>query len=184
MPADTNIPFHDSFRVTAIYGQTGSLWSLGFHTGIDLVAVNDRTIYANCNGVVYSKGYSNSYGNHVFVYDDSTGYYHHFCHMESPTLLEVGNTVNRSTVIGTMGATGNVTGPHLHYELMQNSTAFVADNFLDPSIWLGIPNEIGLYDWQDYPIGPTPPTPPTPVNYEKRKKFPWVIYRRKFRNRY
>lgn len=58
---ETNIPFHDIFRVTAIYGQTGPMWSLGFHTGIDLVAQNDLTIYGNCDGIVYSKGYSSAY---------------------------------------------------------------------------------------------------------------------------
>ena len=81
-----------------------------------------------------------------------------------------------------MGATGNVTGPHLHYEIMINSAQFIAENFIDPTIWLGIPNLVGVYDWQDYPIGPTPS--PTPVAFLKKKKFPWVIYARKFRNRY
>lgn len=122
-------------------------------------------------------------GNHIFVYDSVTGYYHHYCHMRDPSPLSVGDSVNRNTIIGIMGATGNVTGPHLHYEIMINSTQFVAENFIDPTIWLGIPNQIGTYDWQDYPIGPTPPTP-TPVVFLKKKKFPWVLYARKIRNRY
>lgn len=182
----TNIPFHDNFHVTAIYGQKGDLWSLGFHTGIDLVAVNDKTIYANCNGVVYSKGYSNAYGNHIYIYDESTKYYHHFCHLENDSPLNVGQTVDRNTVVGIMGATGNVTGAHLHYELMINNISFVAENFIDPTIWLKIPNEKGLYNWQDYSIDDTPIEPPTPIIpiKKKRKKFKWVLYTRKFRNRY
>lgn len=176
MAVVTNLPFHDNFRVTAIYGQTGSMWSLGFHTGIDLVAVSDTTIYATCDGIVYSKGYSNSYGNYVFVYDSTTRYYHHFCHMQNPCSLNVGDTVNRNTGLGVMGATGNVTGAHLHYELMQNSTQFLAENFLNPSIWLGIPNEIGLYNWEDYPI--TPPTPP-PTTVRKKHKYKFVLFKKK-----
>lgn len=174
--SDTNIPFHDYFNVTAIYGQTGSHWSLGFHTGIDLVAVSNLNIYANCDGVVYSKGYSNAYGNHIFIYDSNTGYYHHFCHMQADSPLNVGDTVNRNTIVGVMGATGNVTGAHLHYELMQNSTQFLAQNFLDPCVWLGIPNQIGYYYYEDYPI--TPPTPPTPT-IKNRFKF-YLFKKRRF----
>ena len=89
-------------------------------------------------------GYSESYGYNVFIQDDEEGYYHHFCHLASESLLTIGQTVDRNTIVGIMGATGNVTGPHLHYELMQNSTAFQAENFLDPTTWLGIPNEIRI----------------------------------------
>ena len=51
----TNLPFHDWFNVTAVYGQEGDMWQLGFHTGIDLVAVTNTTVYSTCNGSVYSK---------------------------------------------------------------------------------------------------------------------------------
>ena len=77
-----------------------------------------------------------------------------------------------------MGATGNVTGAHLHYELMQKSTDFQAENFLDPCLWLGIPNEIGLYNWQDYPISPDP-EPPTPSGKKKKSHFKFVLFNRK-----
>lgn len=90
----------------------------------------------------FLNGYSDSYGYNVFIQDDEEGYFHHFCHLASESSLNDGQTVDRNTIVGQMGATGNVTGPHLHYELMQNSTAFQAENFLDPTIWLGIPNEI------------------------------------------
>lgn len=81
-----------------------------------------------------------------------------------------------------MGATGNVTGIHLHLEL---STTLVwnYDTFLNPSTALGIPNTRGTivkYDGSAPP--PVPPTPPTPTE-KKERKFPFVLYARKLRNR-
>lgn len=176
----TNLPFHDWFHVTAIYGQEGPNWSLGFHTGIDLVAMSDLTIYSTCSGVVISNGYSNAYGYNVFIQDNEKGYFHHFCHMQAQSSLIVGQNVDRNTVIGTMGATGNVTGPHLHYELMQNSTAFEAENFLDPTIWLGIPNETGLYNYEDYPVsGDIPEPEPDPEEKKKKRKYKFVLFKKR-----
>lgn len=123
-------------------------------------------------------GYSDSYGYNVFIQDDEEGYYHHFCHLSVESSLTVGQTVDRNTIVGQMGATGNVTGPHLHYELMQNSTAFQAENFLDPTLWLGIPNEIGMYNWQDYPITPEP-EPPTPEAKKKKSHYKFVLFNKK-----
>lgn len=153
------------------------MWSLGFHTGIDFVGSD--TIYATCNGTVYKKGYSSAYGNHVYIYDETNKYYHHFCHLAEESPLTVGSYVTRNTIVGTMGATGNVTGKHLHYELMKNSIAFVAENFVDPTTWLKIPNKKGTYNWEDYQISePIPPTP-TPSNNKKKRKYKFMLFKRK-----
>lgn len=77
-----------------------------------------------------------------------------------------------------MGATGNVTGRHLHLECSTSST-WSYDYFLNPATELGIPNVRGtIINYS----GETPPTPPTPEEV-KRKKFPWALYSRKLRER-
>ena len=79
-----------------------------------------------------------------------------------------------------MGATGNVTGIHLHLEL-STGLAWDYDTFLNPSTALGIPNERGTI--VKYDGSAPPPIPPTPSSEKKKRKFPFVLYARKLRKR-
>ena len=72
---------------------------------------------------------------------------------------------------------GNVTGIHLHLEYA-TSPVWSYDYFLNPSDALGIPNVRGTIVHYDGSI-----PPPTPTQEFKRKKFKWVLYARKLRNR-
>ena len=134
----TNLPITGAFRVTAIFGQQGKYWANG-HKGIDLVA-EDRRIYSTCNGVVQTIAFdADGWGQYIIVRDQE-GLKHHFCHLvRGSAKVEVGQAVTPLTVLGEMGATGNVSGLHLHYELRRGSTV------LDPAAWLGIPNAVGNY---------------------------------------
>ena len=118
------------------------------------------------------------YGNQVQIYDNRTGLYYRYCHMlYGSVTLNVGDRVNLNTIVGKMGNTGNSTGTHLHLEA-STSQAWSCSNFVDPCQPLGFPNTRGtIVKWDS-----TPPTPPTPTVI-KKKKFPWVIYFRKLRNR-
>ena len=142
----TNLPISGPFNVTAIYGQTGPYWKDG-HKGIDLVCGN-LDIYCTCNGVVNAIGFdADGWGQYVKVKDNS-GRFHIFCHLVKDSVkVKKGQTVDRLTVLGTMGATGNVTGRHLHYQL--NSAN---GKPMDPTGYLGIPNEKGSYNSNDYHI--------------------------------
>lgn len=94
--------------------------------------------------------------------------------------VSVGDRVTLGTAIGRMGATGNVTGRHLHLEC-STSQAWQCSTFLNPCTILGIPNVDNTVIHYD---GTIPPEPPTPTPSETKKtKFPWVLYARKFRNR-
>ena len=104
------------------------------------------------------------------------GNYWRYCHMQSASPLNVGDIVNTNTLVGIMGATGNVTGIHLHLEYA-TSPIWNYDTFLNPSDALGIPNVRGTIVHYD---GSIPPPTPTTI---KRNKFPWVLYARKLRNR-
>ena len=70
---------------------------------------------AVANGTVTSTGYDGAYGNKTVVtLDDGTEIW--FCHQTS-IYVSVGDRVTGGEVIGTVGATGHVTGSHLHLEV-------------------------------------------------------------------
>ena len=144
----TNIPLTGDFRVTCEYKRKGS-WAAGWHTGIDLVG--DDTIYGTCDGVVSKIGTDKSYGTYIIV-KASDGKYHWFCHLSKVT-CKLGDKISRTTKIGVMGATGNVTGKHLHFEIRNSSNKY-ADNS-DPAAYMGIPNKVGSYNTSNYQIGNT-----------------------------
>ncbi|KRF35354.1 M23 family metallopeptidase [Nocardioides sp. Soil805] len=104
----------ESYRLTATFGASSYLWS-SVHTGLDFSAPSGSSIRAVANGVVTETGYDGSYGNKtVITLDDGTELW--FCHQTS-FLVSVGDTVRGGEVIGTVGTTGNSTGPHLHLEV-------------------------------------------------------------------
>lgn len=142
----TNLPVTGTFRITATYGQRGPYWKDG-HKGIDFTD-NNHTIYSTCYGTVRVVSYdAGGWGQYISIGDDA-GRRHIFCHLERDSVrVRVGERVTPLTVIGTMGATGNVTGLHLHYQLQQGSVV------VDPAPYLGIPNKIGTYHSKDFETG-------------------------------
>lgn len=142
----TNLPITGKFNVTCEYGRKGK-WACGHHTGIDLTCDNDK-IYSSCNGTVVRTGYDKSYGNFIVVKNNTDNTYHWFCHL-SKILVTNGN-VNRKTIIGIMGSTGNSTGKHLHFEIRNSSNKYGDDR--NPADYMGIPNKVGNYNTSNYQI--------------------------------
>jgi murein DD-endopeptidase MepM/ murein hydrolase activator NlpD len=102
------------YHLTARFGDYSGLWS-HFHTGLDFAAPSGTQIHAVANGVVTSVGYDGAYGNKtVITLDDGTELW--YCHQTSYT-VNVGDVVHGGDLIGYVGSTGNVTGPHLHLEV-------------------------------------------------------------------
>ena len=103
----------DHVVLTARFGEVG-LWA-SYHTGLDFNGEVGDPIYSIANGVVTSAGYDGSYGNKTVVtLDDGTEIW--YCH-QTTFLVSTGDTVRAGEQIGTMGATGHVTGSHLHLEV-------------------------------------------------------------------
>lgn len=184
-------PMHIDCTIGQPYGNIDSSYSCGFHTGVDFpqsgVAEQNPDLYSITDDgeVVYvykeSTGTTPSLGNQVQILDNRTGLYYRYCHMlYGSIILNVGDKVNLNTKIGKMGNTGNSTGTHLHLEA-STSQAWQCSNFVNPCEPLGFPNERGtIVIWDN--TTPTPPEPPI-ILTRIRKKFPWVLYSRKFRNR-
>ncbi|WP_406393440.1 M23 family metallopeptidase [Streptomyces sp. NBC_00887] len=118
-----------SYTITSTFGQAGSMWSSGYHTGLDFAAPTGTPIKAVHSGTVKSAGWSGSYGYHTVIeLDDGTEVsYSHQSSMD----VTAGQRVTTGETIGRVGATGNVTGPHLHLEV------HTADGSgIDPMSWL------------------------------------------------
>ncbi|MCW7947036.1 peptidase [Streptomyces hygroscopicus] len=118
-----------SYTLTSRFGDAGSMWSSGYHTGLDFAAPTGTLIKAIHSGTITSAGWAGSYGYRtILTLDDGTELW--FCHQSSIS-VSVGQKVSTGDVIGRVGATGNVTGPHLHLEVHPNGGSAI-----DPMAWL------------------------------------------------
>ncbi|MFE4831154.1 M23 family metallopeptidase [Streptomyces sp. NPDC056672] len=100
--------------VTTGYRTGGSLWSSGSHSGVDFRAASGTPVVAVGAGTVVEAGWGGSYGNNV-VLRMTDGTYTQYGHLSSIT-VSAGGTVVPGQRIGLSGASGNATGPHLHFE--------------------------------------------------------------------
>ena len=90
------------------------------HTGVDFAAGTGTPIHAAGNGVVIHAGWKGGYGRTVMIRHPN-GYVTLYAHQSriAPGISK-GVRVSQGQVIGYVGATGRVTGPHLHYEVRKN----------------------------------------------------------------
>ncbi|EHD2240787.1 peptidoglycan DD-metalloendopeptidase family protein [Vibrio vulnificus] len=88
------------------------------HRGTDYVAPVGTPIWAAGDGVVQQAGYNQFNGNYVFIRHSNT-YLTKYLHLQK-RLVKTGQRVKQGQSIGTLGGTGRVTGPHLHYEFLVN----------------------------------------------------------------
>jgi murein DD-endopeptidase MepM/ murein hydrolase activator NlpD len=102
------------YHLTARFGDYSSLWA-HFHTGLDFAAPTGTPIMAVAGGTITEVGYSGAYGNRTIeTLPDGTELW--YCH-QNQFGTSVGAIVKPGQVIGYVGSTGNVTGPHLHLEV-------------------------------------------------------------------
>ncbi len=102
-------------RVTSLFGsgrQVNGVWR-SRHAGLDLAGRKGAPVRASNRGIVALVGDFFYGGKSIYVHhgDGLMTVYHHL----SRTLVAVGDTVERGQIIGRVGATGRVTGPHLHW---------------------------------------------------------------------
>ncbi|MEE0866106.1 MAG: M23 family metallopeptidase [Clostridia bacterium] len=98
------------------------------HTGLDLATSSGTPIKAAASGTVTYAGYKGSYGNlMVITHQNGVQTYYGHC---SQLFLSAGSTVSQGQSIGTVGSTGNSTGPHLHFEVRVNGIAYNPENYV------------------------------------------------------
>jgi len=143
----TRIPFNGQFKINYIYGvydRSINKTADGRHHGVDCWGIGNKNVFSASRGKVIFAGWDNTgYGNLVKVQDGE--YTHYYAHLER-ILVGLGQNVDFTTQIGIYGATGNVTGPHLHYEVRKNGVV------IDPTTLMGIPNKEGVYNSYDYVV--------------------------------
>ena len=90
------------------------------HTGIDFAGSTGTPIYASGDGAIKEMGWKGGYGNWIDI-SHGNGWDTGYAHMSrfAPGIRR-GVHVTQGQLIGYVGSTGQVTGPHLHYEVMHN----------------------------------------------------------------
>ncbi|MGN1442273.1 MAG: peptidoglycan DD-metalloendopeptidase family protein [Acutalibacteraceae bacterium] len=121
-------PARGAYSLSSRYGyRSPSISGWSFHGGVDIVRGGGNStgvpVVAAASGtvVVAVSGYS-GYG-HTVVIDHGNGLQTRYAHMQSGSItVHVGQKVYQGQQIGKIGSTGNVTGPHLHFEVLKNGS--------------------------------------------------------------
>lgn len=110
-------PVKHAFRFTSGYGFRRDPKTGGrrMHKGVDFAASNGTPLYATADGIVTHAGWDTGYGRLVKIQHEF-GIETRYAHL-SKLRVKVGERVSRGDRIGDMGASGRVTGVHLHYEV-------------------------------------------------------------------
>lgn len=90
------------------------------HNGTDYAAPVGTPVWAAGDGIVEKAGYNQFNGNYVYI-RHTQQYMTKYLHLQR-RMVNQGQRVKQGQTIGTLGATGRVTGPHLHYEFLVNGT--------------------------------------------------------------
>jgi len=124
----------DGGYITAGFGWRVNPWP-EFHRGLDLAADYGTPVHAAADGVVRSAGWDGGFGIKVDV-DHENGYHTWYAHL-SRVAVGPGTRVRKGETIAYVGATGDATGPHLHYQVM------LAGQAIDPAPYLnGVPAKV------------------------------------------
>lgn len=129
-------PVQDSFRFTSQFGFRRDPKTGGrrMHSGVDFAAGMGTPLYATADGVVTHAGWGSGYGRLVKIQHEF-GIETRYAHM-SKMRVKVGQRVSRGQRIGDMGASGRVTGVHLHYEVR------VGGQPVNPMIYIKAANDV------------------------------------------
>jgi len=134
---DTSFRAPRPMNTTSPYGQArvfnGELRSR--HTGLDLKGANGDPVRAAARGRVLIAQELYFSGNGVYL-DHGRGVYTGYFHL-SKILVEVGEMVEAGQLVGEVGSTGRVTGPHLHWSLWVAGNSLDAGSLLEMTVPLG-----------------------------------------------
>lgn len=129
-------PTRGAYSLSSRFGyRSASISGWSFHGGVDIVRSGGGStgtpVIAAASGtvVVAYAGYS-GYGNTVVI-DHGGGLRTRYAHMQSGSIaVRTGQRVYKGQQIGRIGSTGNVTGPHLHFEVLRNGSKVNPLNYI------------------------------------------------------
>jgi len=129
-------PVKSAFRFTSPFGPRRDPKTGGrrMHNGVDFAAKSGTPLYATADGVVTHAGWQSGYGRLVKIQHEF-GIETRYAHL-SRLRVKVGERVSRGDRIGDMGASGRVTGVHLHYEVRVGGKA------VNPMIYIKAANDV------------------------------------------
>lgn len=111
-----------------VYGQITNYFRGSSHTGVDIANRRGTSLKAADSGYVSFTGWQGGYGKFIII-DHGNGIVTRYAHCDSIS-VSVGQRVSKGQVIGTLGSTGNSTGPHLHFETLVNGSFCNPLNYL------------------------------------------------------
>jgi murein DD-endopeptidase MepM/ murein hydrolase activator NlpD len=124
------LPTISSYRLTSPFGSRihPVRGTVDFHTGLDFAVPYGSGVFAATNGIVISTAWGGGYGNLIKIQhaDNVQTWYAHL----SAFSVQPNQRVQAGERVGSVGSTGNSTGPHLHFEVRVNGTP------RDPAPWL------------------------------------------------
>jgi len=103
-----------------------------FHKGVDIGSPDGTPVHAPADGRVILAGYNSGYGNEIEI-DHGNGIVTVYGHLHGFNVVD-GETVAKGQVIGYVGHTGKVTGPHLHYEVQVHGAAVNPHKYLQTTM--------------------------------------------------
>lgn len=141
-----SLPYKRKFQITQVFLNQSDKYASGYHLGVDLVGLEDKTIYAIQDGTVIHAGYSTEFGNTVVIQQNDR-LYCRYSHLETILVQNRQNVINGETAIGIEGKTGRVWGgtDPRHLDLRISVKAYHTDNITDyknPCDYLGFPNRL------------------------------------------
>jgi murein DD-endopeptidase MepM/ murein hydrolase activator NlpD len=130
------VPVKSGFRFTSGFGYRRDPKTGGrrMHAGVDFAGPVGTPLYSTADGVVVHAGWASGYGRLVKIQHEF-GIETRYAHMNRLN-VSVGQRVSRGQRIGDMGASGRVTGPHLHYEVR------VGGQPVNPMIYIKAANDV------------------------------------------
>jgi hypothetical protein len=141
-----------SRNITTPYGAKGSAWATGEHGGVDYGCPTGDPVHAMWAGTITGTSWGSAYGTQLVIDHDplpngDPGLWAVYAHLQSK--VRSSGRVEAGELIAHSGATGNVSGPHLHVEV-QRAASWKQGNYVDPQPWIdagGTVSSGGNYDY-------------------------------------